>query len=277
MSKFEVLCVTMHQSNFSKIKEMNLHSDVVFANQTDHTQYAERLYDGVHTARMISTQTKGVGINRNLSLNYAAGDICLFADDDVEYIDDMEQIVLEEFERLPKADIIIFNLDTDSETRKQKHYSKTKMWHRFEPMPWGAVRVAFRLSSVRKANLWFTTLFGGGTIFPSGEDSDWLNHAKKKCRIFLSDKTIGTVKMGESSWFSGYDEKFYYGKGAFLEHSHRAFFLLRSLYFAFRTARQSKLSFRQRMKWMRNGKKGYRNMIGFDRFKENDSWENMCS
>ena len=31
MSKFEILCVTMHQKDFSKIQKMNIHSDVVFA------------------------------------------------------------------------------------------------------------------------------------------------------------------------------------------------------------------------------------------------------
>lgn len=33
MSKFELLCVTMHQKDFSKLQEMNIRSDVVFANQ----------------------------------------------------------------------------------------------------------------------------------------------------------------------------------------------------------------------------------------------------
>lgn len=267
MSRFEILCVTMHQTDFSKIKQMNIHSDIVFANQCDRTSYEEFDFDG-HKAKMISTQTRGVGINRNLTLSYASGDICLFADDDVEYVDDMEQIVIEEFERESKADIIIFNLDTDSEIRKQKHYDKAKKWHRIEPMPWGAVRVAFRLTSIRKANLWFTLLFGGGAIFPSGEDSDWLNHAKKKCSIFLSNRTIGMVKMGTSSWFSGYDEKFYYGKGAFLEHSNYLFFFLRAFYLAFKTGRKSKLSFKDRMKWMKNGKIGYHRMIDYEKFKE---------
>lgn len=268
MSKFEILCVTMHQNDFSKLKEMNIHSDIVYANQCDHTSYDEFCFDGEHTARMISTQTRGVGINRNMSLNYASGEICLFADDDVEYVDDLEQIVIGEFKREPKADIIIFNLDTDSEIRKQKHYSKFKKWHRTEPMPWGAVRVAFRLPSIQKANLWFTTLFGGGAIFPSGEDSDWLNHAKKKCSIYLSNKTIGTVKMGASSWFSGYDEKFYFGKGAFLEHSDYFAFFLRAFYLAFRTGSKSKLSFKDRMRWMKNGRTGYRRMIDYEKYKE---------
>ena len=57
MSKFEILCVTMHQNDFSKIKEMNIRSDVVFANQCDHTNYEELEFEG-HIAKMISTQTK---------------------------------------------------------------------------------------------------------------------------------------------------------------------------------------------------------------------------
>lgn len=29
MSTFQILCVTMHQSDFSKLKGMNIHSDVI--------------------------------------------------------------------------------------------------------------------------------------------------------------------------------------------------------------------------------------------------------
>ena len=45
---------------------------------------------------MITTETRGVGINRNLALTYAKGEICLFADDDVTYNDDVEERVLAE-------------------------------------------------------------------------------------------------------------------------------------------------------------------------------------
>ena len=123
MSRFEILCVTMHQKDFSKIEQMNIHSDVVFANQADRTCFEEKEFDG-HRARMITTDTRGVGINRNLALTYAKGEICLFADDDVTYNDDMEERVLAEFDAHPDADIIIFHLDTDSD-RKQIKYNKT--------------------------------------------------------------------------------------------------------------------------------------------------------
>ena len=80
MSHFEILCVTMHQKDFSKIEQMNINSDVVFANQADTTSMDELEFNG-HRARMITTDTRGVGVNRNLALTYAQGDICLFADD----------------------------------------------------------------------------------------------------------------------------------------------------------------------------------------------------
>ena len=137
MSRFEILCVTMHQKDFSKIEQMNIHSDVVFANQADRTCFEEKEFEG-HLARMITTETRGVGINRNLALTYAKGEICLFADDDVTYNDDVEERVLAEFDAHPDADVIIFHLDTDSE-RKQIKYNETKKCSRFCKMAKGRV------------------------------------------------------------------------------------------------------------------------------------------
>lgn len=265
MSKFEVLCVTMHQKDFSKILEMNIHSDVVFANQTETTKFEEYNFDG-HRARMISTNTKGVGINRNLALLYAQGEICLFADDDVVYKEDMEASVLSEFDAHPDADIIIFHFDTDSD-RKEKEYSKTKKISRFSRMPWGAVRVAFRLNELKKANIWFTTLFGGGCRYPSGEDSIWLTDAKRKgLTIYVSNKTIGTVSFETSTWFTGYDEKYYFGKGAFYQAARPKLIFLWMVYFVLRTRGWGNLNIADKIKWMRLGAKGYRMNQGFEFF-----------
>lgn len=262
MPRFEILCVTMHQNDFSKIEQMNIHSDVVFANQADRTAMDEIDFEG-HHARMITTDTRGVGINRNTALLYAKGDICLFADDDVTYNDDMEEKVLAEFNAHPDADIIIFHFDTDSD-RKQVKYSETKKCGRFCRMPWGAVRIAFRLNSVRKANVWFTTLFGGGCVFPSGEDSMWLTDARRKgLTFYVSKETIGKISFEESTWFTGFDEKMYYGKGAFYQAVHPKTIGLWMLYFAMRTQSASKLSFSEMFSWMKQGREGYQKMLSF--------------
>ena len=267
MSKLEVLCATMHQKDFSKIREMNIHTDVVFANQADTTKFEEYHFDG-HWARMITTNTRGVGINRNFALSYAQGEICLFADDDVVYEDDMETKILSEFETHPDADIIIFQFDTNSD-RKVKKPQKTRTCSRFTRMPWGTFRVAFRLKELKKANIWFTTLFGGGCLFPSGEDSLWLIEARRKgLTIYVSEKTIGTVTHETSTWFTGYDENYYFARGAFYQGARPKLIHFWMHYFALRTRGWGKLSYSEKMKWLRLGAKGYRKGLGFEAFRE---------
>lgn len=268
MAKLEILCVTMHQTDFSKVSEMNIRSSVVFANQCDRTAYEEKQFDGF-TAKMISTETRGVGINRNLALAYASGDICLLADDDVVYEDDMERRVCAEFDAHPDADVMIFHLSSTDPKRKQISYPKTKKCGRFARMPWGGVRTAFRLSALRRANVHFTTLFGGGCLFPSGEDSMFLSDMKRAgLRFYVSCETIGTVKMDESTWFTGYDEKFYFAKGAFYAATKARRFGLWMQYFALRTRHFGKLSSREKKKWMRHGRRAYREMLSFADYKE---------
>ena len=267
MPAFEILCVTMAQTDFSKIREMNIHSDIVFANQADRTAFAECTFAG-NRARMITTDTRGVGINRNLALMYAEGDICLFADDDVTYHDDMQARVLAEFAEHPDADIIVFHLDTDSD-RKQSKYSQTKKRGRISRQPWGAVRIAFRLEKVRKANLWFTTLFGGGCMFPAGEDSMWLAEARRRgLTLYVSGETIGRVSFEKSTWFTGYDEKYYFGQGAYYQAVRPKTFAVWMLYSVARTCKQKELPVTEKLKWIRNGAEGYRKMIPYERWKE---------
>ncbi len=268
MLSFEVLCVTMNQTDFSKIKEMNIKSDVIFANQAHETSYKELGFDD-NKAKMITTATRGVGVNRNLALAYASADICLFSDDDLVYVDNMKDLVVGEFEAHPDADIIVFNLETNHATRKQKIYTKTRKCNRFTRMPWGTFRVAFRLDSVRKANIWFTTLYGGGCIFPSGEDSMWLTQAKKMgLKFYVSKEIIGTVSFEESSWFTGYDEKFFFAKGAFYSCVHPHNFHLWMLYFAIRTHRFSSVKMSDRIKWMLHGRKAYAQMLSYENYRE---------
>ncbi len=268
MSKFQILCVTMHQKDFSKLKEMNVRSDIVYANQCDKTAFEEIIFDG-HKAKMISTQTKGVGINRNLALTYAEGEICLLADDDVYYNDDMEEKVLAEFEKNPDADVIIFHFQSNDPHRKPPKYNKTKKWPKLATTPWGAVRIAFRLNSVRKANVWFTTLFGGGCIFPSGEDSMWIKGLRKAgLTFYVSKETIGTVSYETSTWFTGYDKKYFYGVGACFTAINPKTTTVKFLYMLLRTKGRGSLSFSEKLFWMKQGKKGFVRMLSFDEYND---------
>ena len=124
MSSFQILCVTMFQKDFSKLEQMNVHSDIIFSNQCE--KNADETFEFAHhKARMISTNTRGVGINRNFTLQYADADICLLADDDIVYCDDVEQKVVGEFELHPDADVIFFHLNSSDASRSVKKPEKS--------------------------------------------------------------------------------------------------------------------------------------------------------
>lgn len=260
MPSFEILCTTMNQQDFTKLKEMNVHANILFANQASETRYEELEFEG-KTARMITTTTRGVGKNRNLGLIYAKGDICLLADDDMVYVDDVEEIVLNEFKRLPKADAIIFNVISSNPERKQVFNKRCKKMTKFSRNPYGTVRIAFKLNQIKRKNIWFSTLFGGGAVYPSGEDSLFIKDMLRNgMKVYISNKVIGYVKQIESSWFKGMDEEYFYGKGAFIQASRKGIFkYLYVLYFALRTKNLSPVPFMKKIKALLGGMKEYKN------------------
>lgn len=207
---------------------------------------------------MISTNTKGVGNNRNIALMYATADYCMLADDDVVYNENIENIVLEEFEKFKDADIIIFNIGSTGSERKQRRINKSRKCRFWDRMSWGAVRMAVKLSSIRTKNIWFHTLFGGGCRYPSGEDSIFLLEARKKrLKIYLSNQEIGLTDFSKSSWFNGYDDNYYWGKGAFYQVVHNKSFYIRALYICFRTQKKTQLCLAERMRCLREGRRDY--------------------
>ena len=109
MSKLQVLVATMRQSDMSIAEKMNISCEAVIANQAGRNEFTETVGE-FGRIRMISTDTVGVGLNRNIALFASDSDIILFADDDVVYNDDMPQNVIDAFRENPKADVIILIL-----------------------------------------------------------------------------------------------------------------------------------------------------------------------
>ncbi len=255
MSRVEILCTTMEQRDFSLIEKMNIQCNVLFSNQTNCVGYDEKECGDFH-ARMISTQTRGVGKNRNISLIYAEGDILLFADDDMKYVDGYAKNIESEFERFPDADVIIFNIISNDGQRKQFTNRKSKRIHRFSRIPYGAPRIAIRKESWEKSNVWFTPLFGGGAKYSSGEDSVFLWDVRKKgLRIYVSSQTIGEVDMQNSTWFEGYNEQFFFDKGAYCGAVHSHSHWLWKIYYCIRI--KSNLSLFKKMRSFEKGVRAY--------------------
>lgn len=266
MSKFEVLCVTTNQEGFSLCEKMNIQSDAVFANQTNGFDMKKFNYNG-HKIRMISTKTTGVGINRNISLLSAQGEFCLFADDDIVYRDNYPQKIVSEFEKNPNADVIIFNIgcSTPELGRIPTVIKKTKRLNKFGKNPYGAPRIAFRLSSIRKTGMVFSHYFGGGSIYPSGEDSVWIRKILNSgLKIYLSPVFIGDISYAQSSWYDIDIEKKLYGYGAMLNAQKMLlwpFYVLRRALIDF-----NKINIFSACKLMIGGYKGYQTLTSYDEY-----------
>ena len=174
MDRVEVVCVTMGQKDLTIADKMHITGDAVFGNQADGYRKETQLSAG-RTLRMITTDTRGVGVNRNIALLHAAGDILLFADDDICYADGYADGVRHAYAQHPDADMILFSLDITQGgrvIRQVKNRDGRLRFHR--ALRYGTCVCSIRRDSQRRANIWFSTIFGGGTNYAHGEDTLFL-------------------------------------------------------------------------------------------------------
>lgn len=214
--KLQVLVSTMHQTDHSLLEKMNIQSDAIVVNQCDHDCIERFTFRG-HVILWISMNERGVGLSRNNALMRASGDILLFADDDVVYTNNYEEKIIKSFENNPKSDMIVFNLESQNPDRPEAIVEKEYRLHWYNSLKFGACRIAIRQESIRKANVFFSLLFGGGARYQSGEDTLFIIQCLKKgIRGLASSAVIGTVQQDESTWFKGFDEKYFFDKGVLM-------------------------------------------------------------
>ena len=255
MSKVEVLVATMHQKDFSKYYDMKIKSDVIFANQTDSFFYKETQIDN-NKLKLISTNERGVGKNRNIGLLFSKNPICLISDDDLFYVDDYVNIIEEAFDKIKEADVIIFNIVTLGKKTNRRINNRIKRVRYYNFLNYGAVRIAFKRDSIINNNIWFSLKFGGGAAYSAGEDSLFLKQClDKKLKIFTYPRTIAYVNQENSSWFQGYNDKYFYDKGALLRAAFPKLYSLIIIYYAYKFRKYGLI---KNLKLMLEGAKGYR-------------------
>lgn len=214
MSKCQVLVAAMHQKDFSIVENMNLSTDAIIANQDDSYSYQEQEYT-FGTVKMITTNQRGVGKNRNVAFNLADGDILLISDEDVRYVDNYAELVKSEFEKTPQADMIIFNIHTIGDFKYRRENSTVKRIRLINALNYGAVRIAVKREILEKTGTYFSLNFGGGAIYSAGEDSIFIaDMLRKNVKIYTSPVVIADVDQSTSTWFKGYTHKYFYDKGA---------------------------------------------------------------
>lgn len=262
--ELEVLVATMRREDLSLAEKMNVRQNVLIANQCEKWDYISRQTE-YGTVRMVSSNTRGVGINRNLALNFAEGDILLFADDDLTYYDGTLQGVLDAFYELPDADVIFFGLDmTKNGKVYEKRRNKKKRVYLWNSLKYGAARTAVRRSAVESGRLSFSTLFGGGCIYGSGEDTLFVRDCfRNGLKAYSHPYVLGSCATDSSSWFAGYNEKFMFDKGAWIANAFPLTKHLIKWHFIRRYLPKTELTWWEELKYMNMGIKAYNKKADF--------------
>ena len=255
----EVMVSTMHQRDISLIEKMNLKSDVLIINQCERIEeYRARTNNNV--VRMLSDNKRGLSMSRNKAIENSIGDVCLIADDDLVYVDGYKERVLNQFIKYPEADIIVFQVE-GIEQEFKKYSSKAKKINFITSMKVASVEVAFKLKSIKDANIKFDDLFGAGSTYFMGEESIFLFDAlKKNLKIIYVPIKIADLHIETSSWFTGYNSAYFVSKGACYTRMSISFSRILIFQFAFRKYKLFKeqdMNIKNAIQFMLEGRKNY--------------------
>ena len=261
--RLEILVATMYQKDCQLVEKMNLcggnaEYGVILANQADRDEIVEDSIQGT-PIKMITTKTKGVGLNRNIALMASTADILLFSDEDVTYYDNFQENVCAAFENNEKADVIIFSMHITKDNQITNTVSvKNRRLYLINSLKYGTYVVAIRRSAFLKSRICFSQLFGGGCKFSCGEDSLFISDCfKNGLNVYGSSFVLGECAKDESTWFSGYHKKFFYDKGVFIACMYPRVKQIMKWYYIFRFIKHTELSLAEIRYQINNGIEGF--------------------
>ena len=231
--KIQVLVAAMNQSDHSLPEKMHIDTDAIIGNQCDRNEIEEFQENG-NTFRYLNFSERGVGLNRNNALMRADGDVVLFADDDMVYVDHYADIVSKAFCDHPDADVIAFNVK--EKVPKRYVIRKAQKVGYLNYMRYATGRIAVRMKSVRNAGIYFNQCFGGGAEYAHGEDTLFLTDCLRKGLKFYAvpEYIAEYTEERASTWFTGYGEKYIKDQGVLYYTMSRRLYGLLCLQDAFR-------------------------------------------
>jgi glycosyltransferase involved in cell wall biosynthesis len=182
--KLEVLISTMNKKSFDFLDEMfervntqNIHmliiNQTISSNQLNKNDVISYNINGV-----IHSNEKGLAKSRNLAIENAKETICLFADDDVKYLPNLDNKIIDAFKKYPEADIITFQL-VDEFGRFFKPYEDILVHDKKTIRTVNSVVIAFRKENILKSSVRFNEVFGLGGEFETADEYIFLRDALK--------------------------------------------------------------------------------------------------
>ena len=219
-NRLQILVSAVNKDPEELLRSMNLESDVILVNQLigdgapAYVRAGEKSCEiGGHRALIINRQEKGVGLSRNTALERADHEIIQFGDDDIVYDEGYAGRIISEFDAHPEADVLLFNVKAQEgrETYWNSDFGRIN-WRNYGRYP--AYAICARRERLIDSGVRYSLLFGGGAPYMNGEDSLFLHDCLKAgLALYRTTVVLGKELSGESTWFKGYTDKFFFDRG----------------------------------------------------------------
>jgi len=210
---FEILISTMHKKTnevLSLIKHSNVKCNALVIVQGD-TEGYEEVKEAMQIVRIFFTKERGLSKSRNMALKNSTAEIVLLADDDLIYFDNFEQEIVSSFKEHKGYQFLIFNVDNYNRTYSS--IIKSVLWHHV--LGFASFQIAFKRQEVVNKNIFFNEFFGTGSgIYSSGEENIFLSECYKYFKMLYLPQKILKRPSSDSSWFTGYNDKYLFDRGA---------------------------------------------------------------
>lgn len=209
--KFQILMATMFRKKIVdlNIEGRNTNANLLVINQAD---FESRETNGNVT--MITCKDRGSSNSRNLAIENSRSEICLIADDDVSFVDDMEKIVVDCFDKYSHADIITFQIVTPEGNLFNPGYPKKIFWHNARSvLRCASIEIAFRRRAILENGLKLDTRFGLGSKYRVHDEVIFLKDALDRGLKLLYIPIPIVIHPAESSG-TNFTEHLVLSKGA---------------------------------------------------------------
>lgn len=252
--KVQLLVSAVNKDAAALAEHMRIGSDAVIVNQCGRYGYEEFEREG-RRIQVFSMPERGVGLSRNTALLHADTDLCVFSDEDIVLDRDYEEKIRGIYEELPDADMILVNVKVAPARRTYWNEEIRRVGYRnYGRYP--AYSITANYEALLRANVHYSLLFGGGARYSNGEDSLFLRDCLKAgLRIYSHTVCIGEEEERESTWFSGYHEKFFHDRGVLYHHLYGRMALPLSFRFLWVHRRQMcrEVPLKKAYRWMKEG------------------------
>ena len=188
----EVLISTMNRTSLSFLS--NIFPDnscsnykILIVNQTTRNAL---LKSNDSNIRVINSFDKGLARSRNLAIKNATCELCLFADDDISYVQGFDVIVKEAFARYQYANIITYKM-VNYKGELFTHYPNIIRHNKKTVSSVNSVVISFRRKQVIDNKVFFNVNFGLGSTFETADEYVFLRSAlKKRFKVFFEGKVL---------------------------------------------------------------------------------------